>query len=142
MIHRHENLGDCPGCGRGHPITPTGHCPDCAATACSQGDGERVGLPSVPDDDVDQAVDLIRQHLADPYTLLLPPGCCPVCAHLTDTCPECGHTVADMDGEEADQHEVTDGGTVLIGCEGYQTPILRAAAEHIRDLRKRTGGLL
>lgn len=142
MIHRHDGVGDCLGCGKGHPITPTGHCPACAATACSEGDGKRVGLPTVPEVQAHRATEVIRRHLADPYTLLAPPGCCPVCAHLSPVCPDCGHTTADMDGEEADQHVLTDGGTVLIGCEGFQTVILRAAAEHMRDLRNRTGGIL
>lgn len=140
MIHRHDMVGVCPGCGTGHPITPTGHCPACAAKACSEGDGERVGLPSAGVR-VHNAINLVRRHLADPYTLLVDPACCPVCAHLSPTCPECGRNVSDMDQEEVDLHVVTDGGTVLIGCEGYHTPALRATAAYLVDFDRRTGGI-
>lgn len=137
MIHRHDNLGTCPGCGTGHPITPTGHCPACAATACSEGDGDRVGLPSVPEVDVGRAIELVRRHFKDPILLLTDPVCCPVCAHVTPACPECGHSLSGMDGEEVDLHVFTEGGTVLVGCEGFHTPLLRAAAVCIRHM---TGG--
>lgn len=137
MIHRHD-MGACPGCGTGHPITPTGHCPACAATACSEGDGDRVGLPSVADVDVDRAAAFVRLHFQDPILLLTYPTCCPLCAHVTPGCPECARSFPDMAGEEVDEHVFTEGGTVLVACEGYQTPLLRAGAIYMRFTKEGT----
>lgn len=113
----------CEGCeATGHPLTAAGYCPICADIACGTGDGDQVALP-VPAD-TQAAYDALNAHLTTS-------GCtgngCLVCALATDTCPECQMSGTEMDADTYDEH-LFIGGAVALGCEGYATPAVRAAA--------------
>ncbi len=123
MTHTHTA---CPDCKKGRPVTRTGHCLACSYGACAEGDGDKVGLPAAPN--VAAAIAAANRHLwRCPALLSADPDTCPVCVHITSCCPECGKSPEDMNSDDLAAHVLTDGGSVLVGCEGYQTPLLRAA---------------
>lgn len=111
----------CPNCQTTTtgPTSPTGWCAYCTIQACGDGDGDSAGLPTVAD--VDAAVAAFDRHLATC------PGGCRCLAHrvASTRCSECGE---DSDMFEPDDGHRVAGGFVLVGCEGYHTAALRAAA--------------
>lgn len=85
---------------------------------CGTGDGDRIGLPSVPPLLVDINVTVARALISsiveeDGILADLASVRCSEC----DQCPDAVGT--------ANQHTMA-GAYVLIGCEGYHTPLFRA----------------
>jgi hypothetical protein len=116
----------CEGCDAdGRPLTSAGFCPICAEIAVAQGDGDRVGLPEPAD--VDVAIEALDTHIGECAFLDDgDPDQCPVCAFASITCPECLLESDVIEVEGIDPHEYSDE-WVIVGCEGFVMPILRAA---------------
>ncbi len=119
--------GRCARCGyTGRPLTTAGWCPECADVACGAGDGDRVGLP-VPAD-VDAAVAALARHVDE--CDVDDPTACPVCAFASIVCTECDRAtdLIMRDGDWEAHRFSDDDEWVIVGCEGYVFPIVRAAA--------------
>ena len=53
--------------------------------------------------------------------------------HLgSEVCDECGLQSTDMCPEDDEAHLIVDG-VILIGCEGYHTPVFRYAALEVQE---------
>jgi hypothetical protein len=77
--------------------------------------------------DLGHAVEQLDQHLRhDGYQ----PRTCWTCALLSTDCTECDTTLPDMSPQEHADHRVVDR-WVVVGCEGYVTAALRAAAVYL-----------
>ncbi len=113
----------CACCGELLPAAwPWTMCVGCSVKVCAVGNGQAARLP--PPGDLDRAVRALERHVA---ACARPDRSgCPVCAFASVTCPECGD-VSDAMGDDASLHGFLDE-WVIVGCEGYVTPIVRAAA--------------
>jgi hypothetical protein len=101
----------------GPPLTSQRFCPACADIACVGGDGERTGL-QVPTN-VSAAVVTLESHS---LACQIDRRACLVCAllALAGTCPE--------GGQNGNDH-IKLGPRVVVGCLGYVTSAVRAAAQ-------------
>lgn len=99
-------------------LLPSGYCVNCAREACGEGDGERVGLPPVPEDSRDEVIVYARHVLEDDESETITNG-------LADWgyCGECDRDTSRMPTDDESHIIVQD--VVLIGCEGYHTPVFR-----------------
>lgn len=107
-----------------------GFCLACVDSFCETGEGDRVGLPFVPPELIDDAILWWSRHLDtvgdfDEHVLE-----CEACLLLDDICRECDEEVPSI--ERDDEWHVICHEYVLIGCEGYHTPALRYAALQMR----------
>lgn len=104
-----------------HPLSSRGYCANCARIACSRGLGDRVGLPTVPVDRLEDAIVKARQMLDEEGDTL-------IMGLSTTACDECDDDWFGVDDEDHIVVTLPGGDYVLIGCEGYHDPALRAAA--------------
>lgn len=109
------------------PLSPTGYCAECVDKMCAEGDGLAAGLPPIPEDKLDDVIAAAARAMTHPWNCQ-----CLVCLYANEKCSECGLYVWDIDAE--DNHHVIVShpdpminGIILIECEGYHTPALRAA---------------
>lgn len=124
MTTNDDTINYCRGCGmkRGkliHPLTSEGYCVTCAGHACEDGEGERVGLPAVPADRVEDVIGLAGRTLIDDEDDTLVNG-----ITTWGFCTECHRDTEDIPEEDEDHVIVCD--VVLIGCEGFHTAAFRA----------------
>lgn len=88
---------------------------------CGEGDGDSIGLPCVPEDQIDEVIRRV-QRVLDTHDF----ACgCPVCELYETCCVECDTVVSNIERE--DEYHVIVGEAVLIGCEGFHTAVFRAA---------------
>lgn len=107
-----------------------GFCPSCLDDACLNGDGERFGLPAVPQDEYDDTILWAHDHNVDhtPHNFV---NDCILCHVNADICSECDIPEEMMDPEDEDAHLIVDG-IILIGCEGYHTTFFRICNQEMR----------
>jgi hypothetical protein len=136
----------CEGVSELPPITRYGYCLPCAEQACGTGRGDDVGLPVPPGGQT------IYDHMGVPAAWVHPVGVealnryvqfaddrdtdydfDPVIAFASITCGDCDTVSDEMSDEQRAAHLLVDE-WVVIGCEGYVTPILRAAVVAVPEV--------
>ncbi|MGE3487405.1 MAG: hypothetical protein AB7L09_22015 [Nitrospira sp.] len=110
-------------------------CWRCLEVECGQGGGEEVGLPLVPAEKLDDAIQWAAEHIygLDPdYTMSRAVHFenCMFCTLLDDACGECGDESADEIPVDDEDHIIVDG-FVLVCCEGFHTPAIRWAGLNV-----------
>lgn len=87
---------------------------------CGEGDGESIGLPTVPDEKIDAAILWLRDNIGnDPMLMKL-------CALY---CVECDTHIDYF--EDDDEVHIVIHDFIVIGCEGFHTAALRYAATQL-----------
>lgn len=114
----------CEGVSGLPPVTSMSYCAECARIACDAGEGPAVGLPVPPD--IEAAIAALEAHRCDDDP------CddarrCPVCVFGSACCGECGEWMDDLGAEAFGLHRLVVENWVAVGCEGYLTPVVRAA---------------
>lgn len=85
---------------------------------CGEGDGDSIGLPSVPEDKLDDAIAWIHTNVGNDALLMK------LCAMY---CVECDTHVDHFEDADEEAHIVVHD-FVVIGCEGFHTAAIRYAA--------------
>jgi hypothetical protein len=121
-------IDECVRCQDYGTVNQLGYCWRCIEVACAGGDGESVGLPVVPEDELDAAIAWAAEHIKDHNS-----ECdhCLFCQLLDDACGECGTETIAMGVD--DEHHITVDAYVMTCCEGFHTPAIRWAALAVNE---------
>lgn len=106
-----------------------GFCPSCLDDFCGNGDGERVGLFAVREDEIDDVCLFVRQHSQEHPEYV---DDCMLCALQSDVCTECDIPEEMMGPEDDEAHLIVDG-RILVACEGYHTSFFRLANQELEN---------
>lgn len=90
--------------------------------ACGEGRGDEIGLPALNDPDELKTNIIVARAMMSNVDLF--DGPIEMLIDASTRCSECGQHPDALDDTERALHEMA-GAYVLIGCEGYHTPLLR-----------------